>query len=220
MKNPGKILTLRVDKIKVIEISPGLHFRLGCTTQNSMPGRDSPPCLLSSVARRRANGNYAETSGNAMTYHILIVNGPNLGALGVRQPEIYGQEGMDAVPRLVHALLGPRADQTRLDFFQSNHEGVLLDRLEQAHHEKQDGIVLNAGAYTHTSLALADCLDWIQAPCVEVHISNVFAREAIRRESLLARHAVGVISGFGILGYALAVQALVHHCDKNRNSQG
>jgi len=148
-----------------------------------------------------------------MAYRILILNGPNLGALGIRQPEIYGPQGMDAVPGLVSALLGLRTEQIQLDFFQSNHEGVLLDRLEQAYHEKQDGIVFNAGAYTHTSLALADCLAWIQVPCVEVHISNVFARESLRQQSMLARHAVGVISGFGVLGYALAVQALVHHYD-------
>jgi 3-dehydroquinate dehydratase-2 len=153
-----------------------------------------------------------------MAYRILIMNGPNLGALGIRQPEIYGPQGMDAVPGLVLALLGPRADQAQLNFFQSNHEGVLLDRLEQAHHEGQDGIVFNAGAYTHTSLALADCLAWIRVPCVEVHISNVFAREAVRQQSMLARHTVGVISGFGVLGYALAVQALVHHCDKNTHT--
>jgi len=153
-----------------------------------------------------------------VTYRILIVNGPNLGALGIRQPEIYGRQGMDAVPELVNTLLGPRSDRTRLDFFQSNHEGALLDRLEQAHHDRQDGIVLNAGAYTHDSLALADCLAWIQVPCVEVHISNIFAREKKRRHSLLARHTIGVISGFGIMGYALAVQALVHHCDTNSNT--
>jgi len=152
-----------------------------------------------------------------VTYRIVIVNGPNLGALGIRQPEIYGRQGMDAVPALVDALLAPRSDQVQLDFFQSNHEGTLLDRLEQAHHDKQDGIVLNAGAYTHESLALADCLAWIQVPCVEVHISNIFARERERRQSLLARHTIGVISGFGILGYALAVQALVHHCDTNNS---
>ena len=153
-----------------------------------------------------------------MSYRFLVVNGPNLGALGIRQPEIYGQQGMDALPGLVFDLLGPRANQAQLNFFQSNHEGILLDRLEQSHHEGQDGIVLNAGAYTHTSLALADCLAWIRVPCVEVHISNVFARETIRQQSMLARHTVGVISGFGLLGYALAVQALVHHCDKNRNA--
>ena len=148
-------------------------------------------------------------------YRILILNGPNLGALGIRQPEIYGLQGMDAVPGLASALLGSRFDQIELDFFQSNHEGVLLDRLEQAHHERQDGIVFNAGAYTHTSLALADCLAWIRVPCVEVHISNVFARESLRRQSMLARHTVGVISGFGILGYALAIQALLYHRDNN-----
>jgi len=152
-----------------------------------------------------------------MTYRILLLNGPNLGVLGIRQPEIYGPQGMDAVPGLVSALLGPRSDQVWLDFFQSNHEGILLDRLEQAYHEKQSGIVFNAGAYTHTSLALADCLAWIGVPCVEVHVSNVFARERLRQQSMLAKHAVGVISGFGILGYALAVQALVHHCDKSTN---
>ena len=148
-----------------------------------------------------------------MTYRILLMNGPNLGALGIRQPEIYGRQGMDAVPGLVRALLGPRADLAQLEFFQSNHEGLLLDRLEQAHHDKLDGLVLNAGAYTHTSLALADCLAWIRVPCVEVHISNVFAREAQRRQSMLAPHAIGAISGFGLTGYALAVQALVHHCE-------
>ena len=159
-----------------------------------------------------------ELRGIVMAYRILMLNGPNLGALGIRQPEIYGLQGMDAVPGLVSALLGARSDQAQLDFFQSNHEGVLLDRLEQAHHEKLDGIVFNAGAYTHTSLALADCLAWIRVPCVEVHISNVFARESLRRQSMLAGHTLGVISGFGMLGYALAVQALVHHCDCDKTA--
>jgi len=153
-----------------------------------------------------------------MPYRILILNGPNLGALGIRQPEIYGQQGMDVVPDLVSAVLGPASNQVRLDFFQSNHEGVLLDRLEQAHHERQDGIAVNAGAFTHTSLALADCLAWIRVPCVEVHISNIFARESLRQQSMLSRYAIGVISGFGILGYALAVKALVHHCEKSNNT--
>jgi 3-dehydroquinate dehydratase-2 len=161
----------------------------------------------------------AKHPGNSMTYRILILNGPNLGVLGIRQPEIYGQQGMDAVSGLVSALLEPRSEQVQLDFFQSNHEGALLDRLEQAHHERQDGIVFNAGAYTHTSLALADCLAWIRVPCVEVHISNIFARETLRQQSMLARHTVGVVSGFGILGYALAVQALVHHYDNDKNKR-
>ena len=139
----------------------------------------------------------------------LIINGPNLGFLGQRQPEVYGTEGMDALPALVWKLLGDDATRIRLAQFQSNSEGVLIDRLEEAWKAKVDGLVLNAGAYTHTSLALADCLAWIKIPCVEVHLSNVHARQsAIRHTSLIARHCVGAIAGFGVMSYALAVQAL------------
>lgn len=142
-------------------------------------------------------------------YSILVLNGPNLGHLGKRQPEIYGTQGMDVVPGQVCALLGRNADCVTLQFFQSNSEGALIDRLEQAKEAGVHGIVLNAGAYTHTSLALADCLAWIGIPVVEVHISNILARdERIRRQSLLAPHVVGIVAGFGIMGYALAVQAL------------
>jgi 3-dehydroquinate dehydratase-2 len=143
---------------------------------------------------------------------ILIVNGPNLGHLGKRQPEIYGTEGMDAVPGLVGRLLGEaKAENVALDFYQSNSEGELIDRLERAKEEGVDGLVVNAGAYTHTSLALGDCLAWIKLPCVEVHLSNLAARkdEPVRRKSYVGPHCLGVIAGFGILGYALAVQALV-----------
>jgi 3-dehydroquinate dehydratase-2 len=139
----------------------------------------------------------------------LIVNGPNLGFLGQRQPEVYGTEGMDALPSLVEKLLGNDARRIRLEQFQSNSEGALIDRLEEAWKAKVDGIVLNAGAYTHTSLALADCLAWIKIPCVEVHLSNVHARQShIRHSSLIARHCIGAIAGFGVMSYALAVQAL------------
>ena len=139
----------------------------------------------------------------------LIINGPNLGFLGQRQPEVYGTEGMDALPALVGKLLGDDARRIRLTQFQSNSEGVLIDRLEEAWKAKVDGLVLNAGAYTHTSLALADCLAWIKVPCVEVHLSNVHARQsAIRHTSLIARHCVGAIADFGVMSYALAVQAL------------
>lgn len=139
----------------------------------------------------------------------LIINGPNLGFLGQRQPEVYGTEGMDALPALVGKLIGDDARRIRLAQFQSNSEGALIDRLEEAWKAKVDGLVLNAGAYTHTSLALADCLAWIKIPCVEVHLSNVHARQsAIRHTSLIARHCVGAIAGFGVMSYALAVQAL------------
>ena len=143
---------------------------------------------------------------------ILIVNGPNLGHLGQRQPEIYGHEGMDVVPGLVERLLGgDKARDVALDFFQSNSEGELIDRLERARSEGMDGLVVNAGAYTHTSLALGDCLAWIKIPCVEVHLSNPTARtdEPLRQKSHVGPHSLGVIAGFGILGYALAVQALM-----------
>ncbi len=140
---------------------------------------------------------------------ILIINGPNLGALGIRQPHIYGTQDMSVVPELVQKLI---SQSVELEFFQSNSEGDLIDRLELARKEQVDGIVLNAGAYTHTSLALADCLAWIELPCVEVHLSNVLARdEKIRQVSYIGKHVIGVIAGFGIMSYALAVQALVLH---------
>ena len=143
---------------------------------------------------------------------ILVVNGPNLGFLGQRQPEVYGSQGMDALPELVQRLLGENARHVALTLFQSNSEGALIDRLEEAWKAKVHGLVLNAGAYTHTSLALADCLAWIRIPCVEVHLSNVHARaSAIRHQSLIARHCIGAIAGFGIMSYALAVQALWQH---------
>lgn len=140
---------------------------------------------------------------------ILVLNGPNLGFLGLRQPEVYGLAGMDALPALVEKVLGEDARKIRLTLFQSNSEGGLIDRLEEAWKAGTDGIVLNAGAYTHTSLALADCLAWIGIPCVEVHLSNVHARQtSMRHTSLIARHCIGAIAGFGIMSYALAVQAL------------
>ncbi len=140
---------------------------------------------------------------------ILIINGPNLAALGVRQPHIYGTKDMNAVPELVKKTVQTPVE---LDFFQSNHEGALIDRLELARTEKVQGVVLNAGAFTHTSLALADCLAWIELPCVEVHLSNVLARdEKIRQISYIGKHVIGVIAGFGIMSYALGVQALVEH---------
>ena len=147
-------------------------------------------------------------------YSFLVLNGPNLGHLGVRQPDIYGSRGLGDIPAMVETLLGERARGVNLVFFQSNSEGELIDRLEQAREEGLDGVAFKAGAYTHTSLALADCIAWIGLPVVEVHISNVFARdEAIRRQSYMAEKVIGIISGFGIMSYALAVQALLAHVE-------
>lgn len=142
-------------------------------------------------------------------YEILILNGPNLGHLGDRQPEIYGSETLDAIPGKVAALLGDGAGDVELAFFQANGEGELIDRLEKAREEGVAGVVFNAGAYTHTSLALADSIAWIGVPVVEVHISNVWARpESIRHQSHMAAQCVGVIAGFGMESYALGVAAL------------
>lgn len=143
----------------------------------------------------------------------LVLNGPNLGHIGQRQPEIYGSEGLDALPAMVKAMLGDAGDEIELVFHQSNFEGNLIDRLEKARKDGMDGVAFNAGAYTHTSLAIADCLAWIGIPCVEVHLSNIFARtdEPLRQKSLMGKSCVGVVAGFGILGYALAVLALERH---------
>ncbi|MEZ0575038.1 type II 3-dehydroquinate dehydratase [Halodesulfovibrio aestuarii] len=147
-------------------------------------------------------------------YNILVLNGPNLGALGKRQPEIYGSSTMDILPELVLQVLGKNSQRVSLEFYQNNSEGKLIDRIEQAREEGIDGIVLNAGAYTHTSLALADCLAWIELPVVEVHLSNVLARsEPTRQKSFIGRHVIGVIAGFGMMSYALAVQALFQHLE-------
>lgn len=145
-------------------------------------------------------------------FRILILNGPNLAHIGERQPEIYGREGLKAIPDLVRETLGPAAASLCLEFFQSNAEGVLIDRLEQARREGTHGVVFNAGAYTHTSLALADCIAWIGLPVVEVHISNVFGRaEPVRRQSYMGAHVLGLVAGFGLMSYALGVQALYRH---------
>ncbi len=156
---------------------------------------------------------------HSRTHKILIVNGPNLGRLGVREPEIYGRKGLDALPGVIDAVLGAEKGCSlpafELEFFQSNHEGALLDRLEQAHDQAVSGVVINAGAFTHTSLALADCLASLAAagiPLIEVHITNILARpETIRHQSLIAPHCLGLVSGFGLAGYGLGVKALLWH---------
>jgi len=144
---------------------------------------------------------------------ILVLNGPNLGHIGKRQPEIYGSRGMDDLGLMVSESLGEVAGRLELSFFQANGEGQLIDRLEQAWRDKLDGVAFNAGAFTHTSLALADCLAWIGIPCVEVHLSNIFARtdQPLRQQSLMGRSAIGVVAGFGMMSYVLAVSALWQH---------
>ena len=134
---------------------------------------------------------------------IIIINGPNLNLLGSREPGIYGNETMDTCLE----QLRNRFPQVEIEYFQSNHEGALIDKMQQVGFS-YDGIVLNAGAYTHTSIALLDCIRSLKTPVVEVHISNVHAREEFRNHSLISAGCKGVIAGFGLDSYRLAIEAL------------
>ncbi|HRO39283.1 MAG TPA: type II 3-dehydroquinate dehydratase [Flavobacteriales bacterium] len=135
---------------------------------------------------------------------IRIINGPNLDLVGTREPEVYGTL---TFPDLVHELQQAWPDH-RFELFQSNHEGELIEALRAADVESQ-GVVLNPGGYTHTSVALRDALAMLKVPVVEVHLSNLHGREDFRLRSLTAVHCAGVISGFGMEGYRLAVDHLL-----------
>jgi 3-dehydroquinate dehydratase-2 len=136
---------------------------------------------------------------------IIIINGPNLNLLGTREPDIYGHTTMEDYIQSLRKQ-HPRID---IDYYQSNHEGSLIDKLQEVGFS-YDGIVLNAGAYTHTSVALLDCIRSLKTPVVEVHISNVHAREEFRNHSMISPACLGVIAGFGMDSYRLAVEALLN----------
>ena len=146
---------------------------------------------------------------------ILIINGPNLNLLGRREPEIYGTHTFEDFFRELSANM----HHIQLDYFQSNHEGALIDRLHEAGFET-DGIVLNGGAYSHTSIALADAVAAIPAPVVEVHISNVYERESFRQHSYLSAVCEGCITGLGLEGYRLAVEWFARRYHKARKVEG
>ena len=138
---------------------------------------------------------------------ILIVNGPNLNLLGRREPGIYGSEAFEGFLE----TLRQRYADVEIDYFQSNVEGLLIDKMQEAgflSEEPVDGIVLNAGAYTHTSIALHDCIRSLKCPVIEVHISNVHQREEFRHHSFISSACKGVICGFGLDSYRLAIEAL------------
>lgn len=137
---------------------------------------------------------------------ILIINGPNLNLLGKREPHIYGNQTFMDYLKTAEALF----PDVQLRYFQSNHEGELIDKIHELGFEV-DGIVINAGAYTHTSIALADALSAVTAPAIEVHISNVHARESYRHHSYLSAKCKGVIAGLGLQGYELAIRYLVNN---------
>ena len=135
---------------------------------------------------------------------IQIINGPNINLLGKREPSIYGSQTFDSY---LEQLKKRYEGKVEMEYFQSNTEGDLIDRIQQVGFEA-DGIVLNAGAYTHTSIALQDAIRSVKAPVIEVHISNVHARESFRHVSMIACACRGVICGFGLDSYRLAIEAL------------
>lgn len=135
---------------------------------------------------------------------ITIINGPNLNMLGTREPSIYGNTSFE---QYLNQLCRQYPD-VEIDYYQSNVEGVLIDKLQDAGFES-DGIILNAGAYTHTSIALQDCIRSLTAPVIEVHISNVHKREEFRHHSMISCACKGVICGFGLDSYRLAIEALI-----------
>ena len=138
---------------------------------------------------------------------LYIINGPNLNRLGTREPSIYGTTTMEQCLNDLRLQYGGAVE---LEYYQSNVEGFLIDALQAADDAGCDGIVLNAGAYTHTSIALRDCIKSLRVPVIEVHLSNVQAREEFRHKSMLSAVCKGVIAGFGMDSYRLAVEALVN----------
>ncbi len=135
---------------------------------------------------------------------IIIINGPNLNLLGKREPEIYGNVTFEEFFK----ELKNEFNQINLDYFQSNHEGEIIDKIQETN-GKYDGIILNAGALTHTSIGIADCISSITTKVVEVHISNVYKRESFRHNSFISPVAKGIIVGFGLHSYKLAIQSFI-----------
>lgn len=135
---------------------------------------------------------------------IQIINGPNLNLLGVREPSIYGNESLDTYIGKLRA----QYPDVEIAYFQSNIEGELINKLHEVGFTF-DGIILNAAAYTHTSIAIADAIAAIKTPVVEVHISNIYAREEFRHVSYSGRNCVGVLTGFGLNGYRLALESFL-----------
>ncbi len=137
---------------------------------------------------------------------ILIINGPNLNLLGVREPGIYGSRGFEDYLSELRSVYG----NDEITYYQSNHEGGIIDKLHEVGFGSVDGVVLNAGGYTHTSVAIADAVSAIKTPVVEVHISNIGKREDFRHHSFLSAVCLGSIAGFGLDSYRLGIEAIKH----------
>lgn len=147
---------------------------------------------------------------------ILVLNGPNLNLLGVREPQTYGRETLADIEE--SCLERAAALDLAVDFRQSNHEGQLVDWIQEAR-ESADGIVINAGAYTHTSIAILDALRACELPIIELHLSNIFGREPFRQHSYISAVARGVICGFGAQGYVLALDAIAYLLESEARSE-
>ncbi|MGC2456964.1 MAG: type II 3-dehydroquinate dehydratase [Gallionellaceae bacterium] len=141
--------------------------------------------------------------------NLLVLHGPNLNLLGTREPEIYGRVTLDEINNKLVNLA--KNNGAKLAYFQSNAESALVERIQQARQDGTDFIIINPAAFTHTSVALRDALTAVGIPFIEIHLSNVFAREAFRRESFFSDIAVGIISGLGATGYELAVQYAIQY---------
>jgi 3-dehydroquinate dehydratase-2 len=142
---------------------------------------------------------------------ILVINGPNLDQLGTREPEVYGSDSLEQIYEYVKSSLS----DVDFEFFQSNHEGELIEKIHSA--TEFDGIIFNPAAFTHYSIALRDAVESCTLPVVEVHLSNVAARETFRHESVIAPVCIGVITGFGKYGYVLGAHALIHQLKSKRS---
>ena len=148
---------------------------------------------------------------------LLVINGPNLNMLGSREPQHYGSSGLDEINQQLASMA--QAAAVNLATFQSNAEHELIERIHQAGDQKVDFIIINPAAFTHTSVALRDALLAVAIPFIEVHLSNVYKREAFRQHSYFSDAAVGVISGLGPQGYEYALQAAIHHCQQQQAQQ-
>lgn len=149
---------------------------------------------------------------------IMVLNGPNLNLLGMREPELYGKDTIDDVAVLCREAAAPYG--YKIDFRQSNHEGDLIDFIHEANALRNKGellgIVFNPGAYTHTSIALHDAIKGTNVPVIELHISNVHARESFRQHSYISPVANGIVIGMGVFGYSMAIQGLIHLTIQNK----
>jgi 3-dehydroquinate dehydratase-2 len=165
----------------------------------------------------KRTGRSAAKSASSLHPHVLVVHGPNLNMLGSREPKHYGLATLDDIN---HTLVS-RGESVgaQVETFQHNHEGALIDRVHQAARDHVDFIVINPAGYTHTSVALRDALAATAIPFIEVHLSNIYAREAFRHHSHFSDLAVGVVSGLGAYGYELALEYALRHL-QNRNPHG